>query len=357
MKGRVVVLGRIGGREAAALVVDGRLDDLLVAPPENAPPAPGTILRGVADRPVKGLGGMFLRLPDGARGFLKDTDGIAPGQGLIVQVAGVAEPGKAVPVTRRLVVKGRYAIVTPGATGLNVSRQVREPAERVRLQALLDGAGEPDGAAHADEGAILRSAAAGADAADILAELAELRSVARRIAADTAGAPECLLDAPGPHEAAWRDWADPPPDGVEEGADAFARTGADDLVAELLNPVAGLPGGGFMAIEPTRALVAVDVNTGPDTSPAAGLKANIAAARDLPRQLRLRGLGGQVVVGFAPMPKRDRAALDQQIRAAFRADAGEATLAGWTALGNFELQRRRDRMPLATALHVGEVRR
>ena len=59
-----------------------------------------------------------------------------------------------------------------------------------------------------------------------------------------------------------------------------------------------------MMIEPTRALVAVDVNTGPDTSPAASLKANIAAARDLPRQLRLRGLGGQVVVDFAPMPKK-----------------------------------------------------
>jgi hypothetical protein len=48
-----------------------------------------------------------------------------------------------------------------------------------------------------------------------------------------------------------------------------------------------------MMIEPTRALVAVDVNTGPDTSPAASLKANIAAARDLPRQLRLRGWAGR----------------------------------------------------------------
>ena len=79
-----------------------------------------------------------------------------------------------------------------------------------------------------------------------------------------------------------------------------------------------------MMIEPTRALVAVDVNTGADTSPAASLKANIAAARDLPRQLRLRGLGGQVVVDFAPMPKRDRAILDQVMKAAFKAE-GEAT--------------------------------
>ena len=67
-----------------------------------------------------------------------------------------------------------------------------------------------------------------------------------------------------------------------------------------------LGGGASMYVEPTRALVAVDVNTGGDTTPAAGLKANIAAARELPRQLRLRGLGGQITLDLAPMPKKDR---------------------------------------------------
>ena len=104
-----------------------------------------------------------------------------------------------------------------------------------------------------------------------------------------------------------------------------------------------------MMIEPTRALVAVDVNTGPDTSPAAALKANVAAARDLPRQLRLRGLGGQVVVDFAPMPKRDRHILDQVLKAAFKTD-GESNLAGWTTLGLYELTRKRDRLPLSELL-------
>ena len=76
------------------------------------------------------------------------------------------------------------------------------------------------------------------------------------------------------------------------------------------------------------------------------MKVNVAAARDLPRQLRLRGLGGQVVVDFAPIPKRDRHILDQVIRAAFKSE-GEANLAGWTTLGLYELTRRRDRLPLA----------
>ena len=125
--------------------------------------------------------------------------------------------------------------------------------------------------------------------------------------------------------------------------------GLAEMIDDLLAPRVGLSGGGHMMIEPTRALVAVDVNTGPDTSPAASLKANIAAARELPRQLRLRGLGGQVVVDFAPMPKRDRAVLDQVIRAAFKGET-EANLAGWTTLGLYEMTRKRDRLPLAELL-------
>ena len=60
-------------------------------------------------------------------------------------------------------------------------------------------------------------------------------------------------------------------------------------------------------------------------------------------------LGGQVVVDFAPMPKRDRSILDQVLKAAFKGD-GEVNLAGWTTLGLFELTRKRDRLPLAEVL-------
>ena len=105
-----------------------------------------------------------------------------------------------------------------------------------------------------------------------------------------------------------------------------------------------------MFIEATRALVAVDVNTGGDFSFAAGLKANLAAARDLPRQLRLRGLGGQVVIDFAPVGKKDRLSIEQVLTRALRADAIDTNIVGWTPLGHLELQRKRERLPLAVAL-------
>ncbi len=84
-----------------------------------------------------------------------------------------------------------------------------------------------------------------------------------------------------------------------------------------------------------------------DTS---ALKANLATARDLPRQLRCRGLGGQITVDFAPMLKRDRRDLEQLLRSAFRADAIDTVLAGWTPLGHFELQRKRERLPIPPEL-------
>lgn len=341
MKGRHVILGQLYGRRAAALMVDGQLEDVL---PDTAPLAafpPGAILRGQAERLMKGQGGVFVRLPDGARGYLRDRAGLAPGKPVLVQISGIAEPGKAIPLTTRLLIKGRHGIVTPGAAGVNVSRRVRDGATREALtaqgQALLGAR---------PHGLILRSAAEAAAPDDIAAELTELLALTDAILADAEGPPALLLDAPDPWAQGWLDWSDPAPDQIDEGDATFEALGVTEAIDSLLHPEIALPAGASAVIEPTRALVAIDVNTGNDGSNAAGLKANIALARDLPRQLRLRGLGGQIIVDFAPMPKRDRAALDQVLRAAFRRDATEATLVGWTAMGLYEINRKRDRVPL-----------
>lgn len=349
MKGRVVVLGAYRGREAAALMVDGRLEDLLIAPADDAGFAPGAILRGTVDRQMKGQGGVFLRLPDGAKGFLRETGGLAPGQSLLVQVSGRAEAGKALPLTTRILFKSRYAIVTPLAPGLNISRRIKDSEIRAGLEALAASAME--GCVY---GLILRSACEAAEDEDIQADIATMRELVEAVMADDSGAPELLLDTVGPHEEAWRDWSDPAPDEVAEGDRVFVDHGVEEAIDALLRPDVPLPGGGHMVIEPTHAFVAVDVNTGSDTSPAASLKANIAAARDLARQFRLRGLGGQVIVDFAPMPKKDRAVLEQQLRSAFKGEAAETSLAGWTPLGNFELQRKRDRIALKDLLQGTE---
>ncbi len=341
MKGRVVILDEIADRHCAALIVDGQLHELSIDP-EGDRVLPGAIFRAIADRPMKGQGGIFVKLPDGQTGFLRQVSGIAPGQRLLVQVSGPAEAGKAFPVTTRLLFKSRFAIVTPDAPGLNISRRIKDEDLRADLSAL---ATEAMAGAEARLGLILRSACAEAEPDAIAEDIAAMRDLAQAVLADVTGDAELLVDGAVAHDIAFRDWLDPAPDEVITEPGGFADLGVDDLVAALLEPRVDLSGGGHMMIEATRALVAVDVNTGPDTSPAASLKVNIAAARDLGRQLRLRGLGGQVVVDFAPMSKKDRAVLDQVIKAAFKAE-GDAHLAGWTNLGLYELTRRRDRLPL-----------
>lgn len=335
MKGRMIVLDRWKGREAAALMVDGRLDDLLID--DDSAPRPGAIFRAICDRPVKGQGGMFLRLPEGTA-FLRQARGLRSGQPILVQVTGLAEPGKAVPVTDRILFKSRHVIVTPGAPGINISRQIADEDTRAHLAALAEGA------VSGETGLILRSAAAEAEDEDIRQDIVLMTDLSAKVLADADGRePEALTDGDGPHEVAWREW-----DAAHVVTDAggFDREGVSDQIAALASPVVDL-GEGTMTVETTRALVAVDVNTGGDTSPAAALKANLAAARALPRQLRLRGLGGQIVVDFAPIPKGQRQPLDQSLRSVFRTDPVETSLVGWTAMGLYELNRKRERIPLA----------
>ncbi len=337
MKGRVIALDVLNGRKVAAMLEDGLLVDLLVETGDG--PLPGAIFRAICDRPMKGQGGMMLRLPGGLSGYLRKGKGLRPGQSLLVQVSGRAEDGKAVPVTQRVLFKSRYAIVTPGAPGINVSRQIREEEERIRLLEIAHGA--MGGGA----GLIVRSCAQGADGDDIAADIVAMRDLALQVAKDAVGkAPELLVDGADVHSLAWRDW--PRPDLFTEAPGCFDAHGLDETIAAILAPKQRIKGGGFAFIEPTRAFVAVDVNTGADTSQAAGLKVNIALARDLPRLLRCRGLGGQIIVDFAPMPKKDRHALEQVLRAAFRRDRIETALAGWTPLGNYEIQRKRERVPV-----------
>ena len=342
MKGTLSALDSWSGRKAAARVVDGKLDDLIIDPTDTNIPRPGAIYRAIADRPMKGQGGATVKLPGGLRGFLRDTKGLSPGKSLLVQVTGVVEPGKAVPVTGRLLFKGRYVLVTPGAPGTNLSRRIRDEEERQRL---LDAVGT------SNHGMIIRSEAEGQPADHIAKDASAMRAAADTALSQATGDPALILPGPDAHELALRDW---PSDGqTEDAAGCFTARGIDDLIAEMSSPKLSLAGGATAWIEPTRALVAVDVNTGGDTSPAAGLKANLALARDLPRQLRCCGLGGQITIDLAPFPKSQRKQFETTLRSAFRKDTIETALVGWTPLGHFELQRKRERFPLVSASFAG----
>ncbi|WP_106743731.1 ribonuclease E/G [Yoonia maritima] len=340
MKGRSIILDHIGDIEVAAYLVDGKLDDLLID--DIDAPRPGAIFRGICDRPIKGQGGMMLRLPDGETAFLRAGKGLRPGQPLLIQVTGYSEGGKAIPVTDRVLFKSRYAIVTPGKPGLNISRQITDEDTRDNILAIAHEVFD------SEHGLILRSSCEGADEAEIAEDIVAMLSLADAVLDDAEGTtPEALTEGDGPHTIAWREWSSVA--NVVTDTGSFETHGVLDQLAALEGALVPL-GEGTMYVEPTRALVAVDVNTGNDTSPAAALKANLAAARALPRALRLRGLAGQVSVDFVSMSKAHRKQLEQSLRAAFKNDPIETSLVGWTPMGLFELQRKRERAPFPKQL-------
>ncbi|MDJ1018428.1 MAG: ribonuclease E/G [Paracoccaceae bacterium] len=342
MKGSLAAFDTLDGRQAAALLRDGVLDDFLIDPPEGVI-RPGSVFRAKAGRQMKGQGGVMLETPEG-RLFLRGAKGIAPGQSLLVQTTTFAEAGKAAPATQKIVFKGRYGLATPGAPGLNISRAIRDEERRADLADLVSSIELPE-----DMGLIVRSRATEAADEAVLSDISETLALALSVLSERSDGPtECLMEGPGAEETAYREWS--APDSTDAEAGSFARHGVLEMIDGLRRPEIGLESGARLFVEATRALVAVDVNTGADTSPAAGLKTNIAAARALPRALRMRGLGGQIVIDFAPMPKRDRIRVEQQLRAALKSDPIETNFVGWTPLGHAELQRKRERLPLSESL-------
>ncbi|MDB4132682.1 ribonuclease E/G [Amylibacter sp.] len=346
-KGRIVVLDEVNGKPAAALLVNGQIHDLLIEADNNLP-KPEAIYRGRTTLPMKGQNGIILDIGNGQKAFLRNAKGIPQGTQTTVQVATHAEIGKATPVVNKLIFKSRYCIVTPDAPGLNIARSIKDDEERDRLLEIVH---EVSTNRSTEYGLIIRSSAMDIDADAISDDIKTMYDLADNVMSQTSGDPALIMPAPTAEMKAWRDWVNPDPDEVIKETNSFETMGIWDHIEKLKHSKSKLPNGASMIIEPTSAFVAVDVNTGNDFSLSAGLKANLAVAKELPNQLSLRGLGGQIIIDFAPSPKKDRKLIETALNSSFRKGKIDTVVVGWTTLGNFELQRKRERIPLSELLH------
>ena len=336
VRGSQIILGHIAEKKVAALQIDGKLHDVLFEDTSQLPI--GTILRAVVERPVKGIGGVMLQLPNG-HGFLKKANGLAPGQTITVQLSGFSEVGKANPVTQRIIFKSRYAIVTPNQPGLNISRKIT--SDKLRDELTLLAKSTMDGC---EMGLIIRSSAAEAELSEVAEDIQVMREAAEDIATHKGLKPEILMDGDNPHVQAWREWSDVK--NVLTQSDDLEASGVLDQIEATQSSWVQLGSGG-MFIEETKAMITVDINTGADFSPAAALNINLAAVQDLPRQLRLRGYSGQIAIDFAPMSKRDRKPIETALRASLRTCPVASEFVGWTPLGHGEIKRKRERLPMS----------
>ena len=348
MKGELAAIDRVGGRNMAARLIDGRLEDLLFDPLPEDGPAPGAIVRAVVRRRLAGQGACIVGLPDGSAGYWKRSGEAKEGESALLQVTGFAEAGKAVPVSDRISIAGKLAIVMPGREGVFVSRALPDDARAKQLRDLAESA---LAAAGVRAQLVVRTASATEDDRDIGDEIDQLlESCCKLLSCCEGSTPTVLREADGCRLVARREWLGSSGVEVDDVEESFDRHGIHDLIRPFRRPRIDLPGGGFAMLEPTSAFTAVDVNTGSDTGRGAGLTANLQLAACLPRQLRIRGLGGQIVTDFAPMARRFRTQVEEALSGAFAGDRISTTLVGWTGLGHFELHRRRERIPLVRAL-------
>jgi ribonuclease E len=366
----------------AAVLTDDRVDELIVAQGRYQI---GDVYLGTVENVLPGIDAAFVNIGESEKnGFIHVTDlgplrlkkgaaGITellePRQKVLVQVMKEPTGTKGPRLTGNLALPGRYLVLQPSGQGVNISKRISSEGERNRLRAL-GVLVKPPGA-----GLLIRT-----EADEVSEELLidDLESLMRQWegiqkAAETASPPVLLNRDEDFIHRILRDHIAPElsrvvvddPAAVErvtgflgEEATHFsveAHGEPDELlehfkvnaaIRDALKPRVDLPSGGYVIIEPTEALTVIDVNSGSFTRSANAretvLWTNCEAAVEIARQLKLRNIGGVIIIDFIDMDsRRDQLQLLEHFTTAIRDDSARPQIAQLTELGLVELTRKR----------------
>ena len=366
----------------AAVLSDERVDELIVAQGRYQI---GDVYLGTVENVLPGIDAAFVNIGESEKnGFIHVTDlgplrlkkgsaGITellePRQKVLVQVMKEPTGTKGPRLTGNLALPGRYLVLQPHGQGVNISRRISADSERNRLRAL-GVLIKPPGA-----GLLIRTEADGISEELLIEDLEALLRQWEGIqqAAETASPPALLNRDEDFIHRILRDHMGPDlarvvvddPGAVERvtsflGADANtvqveAHNESSELlehykvnaaIRDALKPRVDLPSGGYVIIEPTEALTVIDVNSGSFTRSANAretvLWTNCEAAIEIARQLKLRNIGGVIIIDFIDMDsRRDQLQLLEHFTTAVRDDAARPQIAQLTELGLVELTRKR----------------
>ena len=378
------------GEQRVAILEDDRVAEVYLERPERRSIA-GNIYLGTVDNVLPGMEAAFVEIGLEKNGFLyvdeivvpelegkrhgkKITDLIARGQQILVQAVKDPMKTKGARLTTEISLPGRFLVFVPQGEGLGVSRRL-DDAERTRLKDIIKKLDVKDG------GVIVRTAAEGASAEDIERDLVFLQRLWKTIQARAKNAkPPSLVyqeaelplrivrdlfagdfeSAQIDHERTYKRIVGylkkTSPHMLErvhrykEKTPLFEGTGVDAEIRSTLNRRVDLPSGGYLIFDYAEAFTVVDVNTGrfvgsrsknstgrlEDTI----TKNNLEAVKEVVRQLRLRDIGGIIVIDFIDMANpKNRATVEEALRTELERDRTKTYVVEISPLGLVEMTR------------------
>lgn len=374
--------------QTAAIFSEERIQELVVA---TGSQQVGDISVGTVENIIPGIDAAFVNIGDAERnGFIHVSDLgplrlrrsasaitelLAPQQKVLVQVMKEPTGNKGPRLTGNVSLPGRYLVLMPYGRGVNLSRRIMNETERSRLRALAILV-KPAGM-----GLLVRTEADGQAEDAIIEDLEYLKKQWESVQQQGNNAkPPCLLNRDDDFiqrvlrdiysadvnrivvdssagvkrvKDHLRNWSGDrsAPDGLlidhhRERTPILEYFRVNAAIREALKPRVDLPSGGYIIIEPTEALTVVDVNSGSFTRSATSretvLWTNYEAASEIARQLRLRNIGGVIVVDFIDMDsRRDKIALLDHFNQSLRGDKARPQIAQLSELGLVELTRKR----------------
>ncbi len=364
----------------------------------------GNVYQGRVERILPGMQAAFVNIGVGRPGFLHARDIeearimvaepepevadirdlVTDGQAILVQVAKDPIASKGARLTTHLALASRFLVHMPFSPHVGISQRIDDETERERLRAMCESIRGKVNAA--ERGMIVRTAAEGATEEQLNADFAVLQRIWQKVEerARNSDAPALVYEELPIHTRVIRDLVSPSMrtvkiddlrtfervrsfaaefvpeflDRIEHYDDAvpmFDRYGVEAEIERALGSRVPLRCGGHLVIEQTEAMTTIDVNTGgfvgarnlEDTV----FRTNLEAAAVIPRHLRLRNLGGIIVIDFIDMVDEDhRRQVLRALEKACEGDPGRIRISEISALGLVEMSRKRTRESLTRQL-------
>jgi ribonuclease G len=401
---REILINGTARETRVAILEDDRLAELLLDHPESQRTV-GNIYLGKVEAVLPGMQAAFVNIGEAKSAFLHasdlvepddedDEDGTSPravrrlpniqdhlkrGQALLVQVTKEPIGTKGPRVTAQISLAGRFLVYLPGGSKIGVSRKIELREERARLRELVRKRLPGDSG-----GVIVRTVAEDLTEGHIKRELKSLRDLWKKVnrkahfvrlkapalvhreAKLTSGiirdvfsdkVDKLHVDSRAIHNEIRRylDQVDPELLArvvlYNERTPLFDRFGVENEIRSIFERKVSLPTGGSLVIEPTEALVSIDVNTGSYTGrkdpEKTILRTNLDAAREIARQIRLRDVGGIIVIDFIDMESRaNRERVLHELRTHLDRDRARTRAFQVSELGLVEMTRQRVRPSL-----------